>query len=234
MNCLEFRRLVEIQPDSTDAEFLRHKRECARCAEAAARAARFSDALAEAARVETPENLSSRILLKQSFSSVPRKRFRRRFLAMAASIVAAAGLAVSGVLYLDREDALAEEIFAVIRHADHAMSSTATLDMPPVARALAGAGFDLTGTLDKVTYAGHSRVAGKLSGHIVIQGELAPCSIFLIPDIRVAERYTIRDENLRGLVVPIEGGVLAIVGAPDELLAPVAERLKASVRRHRA
>lgn len=234
MNCLEFRRLLEIQPDCADAEFRRHKSECPRCAEAAARAARFSNALSDAVRVDVPENLASRILLKQSFSSASRRISRRGLFAVAASLVAVIGLASGGAYFLNRQDPLAEEIFRVIRHAEHAMSPKTPLDMQPVSRALAGAGLELTGRLERVTYAGQARVNGKLSGHLVVQGELAPCTIFFIPEISVADRFSIRDGNLRGLVVPIDGGVMAIVGAPDETLAPVVEQVKSAVRWMRA
>lgn len=231
MNCLEFRRLAEIDPESRDADFLQHKADCGGCAEFAARTQRFSSALQAAARVEPPENLSQRILLRQSFAK-PRTPSSRRMglLALAASIVVAAVLAFSGAYLLHREDPLTREIFSLISQADDTFASQTVLDDKTVAAALNHVGLDVTGELEKVTFAGQSLVRGKLAGHLVIQGEWAPCTVLLIPETDLASRYTIDRDKLRGLVVPFNGGVLAIIGAPQENLAPVVERVKAALR----
>jgi hypothetical protein len=52
----------------------------------------------------------------------------------------------------------------------------------------------------------------------------------LIPEINVASRFTIRSDNLRGLVVPFDGGAIVIVGSPQEVLEPVIEQVKAAIR----
>jgi hypothetical protein len=230
MNCLEFRRLVDTDPDSKDEDFVRHKAQCESCARLASRAARFSSALTAAARVEAPENLTSRVLLRQSFSDSRTLLSRRSALAAAASITIVAGLAVAGAYFLRREDPLAREIFARIRQADDSFRSKTLLDSRAVAEALAPVGLDVTGELGKITYAGQSILQGKLSGHLVIQGEWAPCTVFLIPEVRVANEYTIRADHMKGVVVPFDEGAMAIVGAPEESLAPVVERVKTAFR----
>lgn len=231
MNCLEFRRLVEIDPEFKEPDFRRHKAECGLCAELAARALHFSSALHAAARVEAPENLSQRILLRQSFAKTGAPTSRRTTLiALAAGILVAAVLALSGTYVLHREDPLARDIFTLISQADESFASQSVLDGETVASALDRVGLDLTGELEKVTFAGQSLVRGKLAGHLVIQGEWAPCTVLLIPETDLASRYSIERDNLRGLVVPFNGGVLAIIGAPQENLAPVVERVKAALR----
>lgn len=230
MNCLEFRRLVDTDPDFKDEYFVRHKAECESCAAFASRAARFSNVLHQATRIDVPENLGSRILLKQSFAKTGTLLPRRHLLALAAGIVAVAGLAISGTLVLTREDPLAREIFTLIRNADDTFTSKTTLDSRSMAKALAQARLDVTGRLEKVTYAGKSLVRGKVSGHVVIQGEWAPCTVLLIPEINIASRYTIRSDNLRGLVVPFDGGAMVIVGSPKEALEPVVDRVKSAIR----
>lgn len=234
MNCLEFRRLIDTDPDSKDEEFLRHRAECESCAAFAARAARFSSTLSAAARVVAPENLASRVLLRQSFSDSRLRFSRRSALALAASIVVVAGLALSGTYLLRPEDPLAQEIFSRIHQATDSFESKTLLDRQAVAEALAPVGLDLTGELDKVTYAGQSMLQGKPTGHVVLQGEWAPCTVFLIPDVNVESRYAISDDNLKGVVVPFDGGAIAIVGSPQESLAPVVERVRSAFRWRRA
>jgi hypothetical protein len=234
MNCLEFRRLVDTDPDTKNDDFIRHKAQCESCARFAARAARFSNALNVAARIDPPENLASRILLRQSFSDSRLLLSRRGALALAASITIVAGLAISGTYLLRREDPLALEIFTRIREAGDTFRSKTLLDNRAVAEALAPVGLDVTGKLGKITYAGQATLRGKRSGHIVVQGEWAPCTVFLIPEISVASEYTIRADNMKGVVVPFDGGAMAIVGAPEESLAPVVERVRTAFRWHQA
>lgn len=230
MNCLEFRRLVDTEPNSEDEDFVRHKSECESCAAFASRVARFSSTLNAAARIDPPENLASRILLRQSFSDSGVPLSRRSALALAASITVVAGLAASGTYLLRPADPLAREIFTRIRQASDTFQSKAILDNQAVAEALAPIGLDVTGELGKITYVGQSTLRGKPSGHIVMQGEWAPCTVFLIPDINVASEYSIRDDDLKGVVVPFGGGAMAIVGAPEESLAPVVDRVKSAFR----
>ncbi len=234
MNCLEFRRLIDTDPDSKDEEFLRHRAECESCAAFASRAVRFSSTLSAAARIEAPENLASRVLLRQSFSNSRLRLSRRSALALAASVIVVAGLALSGTYLLRPEDPLAQEIFSRIRQASDSFESKTLLNREAVAEALAPVGLDLTGELEKVTYAGQLMVQGKPTGHVVIQGEWAPCTVFFIPDVNVESGYTIRDDNLKGVVVPFDGGAIAIVGAPQESLAPVVERVRSVFRWRRA
>lgn len=234
MNCLDFRRLIDTDPETKDEDFVRHKAKCESCAGFASRAARFSSALNAAARIEAPENLASRILLKQSFSSSGGLLSRRNALALAASITIVAGLAISGTYLLRPEDPLAQEIFMHIRQAGETFESRTLLDKQAVTEALAPVGLDFTGQLEKVTYAGQSMLRGKLTGHVVIQGEWAPCTVLIIPEINVASEYTIRGDNLKGVVVPFDGGAIAIVGAPEESLAPVVDRVKTAFRWRRA
>ena len=53
-----------------------------------------------------------------------------------------------------------------------------------------------------VTFAGPCIVRGKLSGHIVVQGETAPVTVFLIKEQLVSNRATIRSDHYTGVVVP--------------------------------
>lgn len=234
MNCLEFRRLIDTEPDTTDEDLIRHEAQCQSCARFATRATRFSNVLNAAARIDAPENLTSRVLLRQSFSDSSVLHSRRNAMALAAGIIIVAGLAVSATYLLRPDDPLADEIFARIRQAGGTFQSTILLDNREVAEALAPVGIDVTGRLGKITYAGQSTLQGRLSGHIVLQGEWAPCTVFLIPGISVASEYTIRGDDMKGVVVPFDRGVMAIVGAPQESLAPVVERVKTAFSWRRA
>lgn len=230
MNCMEFRRIVDTDPDSKDEDFIRHKAECESCAAFSARAARFSVELDRAVHFDAPENLASRILLKQSFLPSRTSFSRRRVLALAASLVAAVGLAVSAAYIGSRQDPLAREIFTLIEYADYAMKPKVPLGEQPVARAVSRAGLRLEGKLEKVTFAGNCLLQHKIAGHLVIQGEKAPITVFLIRKIALDAEMRIRSDSLRGIVVPVDGGAVAVVGARDEPLSELVERITSAVR----
>ncbi len=229
MNCLQFRRLVETSPNTQDPEFLRHKAECGNCALLAARVARFDAALSNAVRIDPPENLAARILLKQSFSSPHNALPRRRLVALAASMAAVASLALAGNWYLKRGDELADEIVALVHKASYAMSSETLLDSQSVAMALAPVGLRLKAKISGVTFAGQCLLRNTLAGHLVLQGKKAPITIFLMPDVRISGPSAIKDPMLSGELVPLKKGSMAIVGAPGEKLAPVLEQIQFAV-----
>ena len=97
MNCLEFRRTHDIEPNCQDRGFIAHSRECEACAGFIRRAARFERRLSAAMHIKPPEDLASKILVKQAFKNErpndkPRAGSVVRWL-LAASVVVAVGLA---------------------------------------------------------------------------------------------------------------------------------------------
>ncbi|MDH3315086.1 MAG: DUF3379 domain-containing protein [Gammaproteobacteria bacterium] len=234
MNCLEFRRLVETDPDLKDEEFVRHKVECENCAAFAGRVARFSSTLNEAVHTDVPENLASRVLLRQSFLPSSLKFSRRRLFALAASMVAAVGLASSAGYLLYRQDPLATEVFTLIDYAEYAMQPKVPLGDQPVAKAISRAGLQLEGRLERVTFAGNCLLQQKIAGHLVIQGEKGPVTVFLISDLQIASRTKIHNDKLHGIVVPVGKGAFVVVGPPEESLSDLVDRITAAVRWHHA
>lgn len=234
MTCLEFRRLVETNPDLRDEEFIRHQAQCENCAAFASRVALFSSALNDAARLDVPETIASRVLLRQSFLPSSHKFPRRRLFALAASMVAAIGLTLSAGYLVNRQDPLAKEIFTLIHYAAYAMEPKTPLADKTVAKAVSRAGLKLEGKLEKVTFAGNCLLQQKIAGHLVIQGEKGPVTVFLIPELEGASRSTIHSDNLSGIVVPIGHGAIAVVGLPEESLSDLVDRIAAAVRWHHA
>ncbi len=230
MNCLEFRRLIDIDPVSQDEDVILHKAQCESCAGFASRAARFSTALNAAARIKAPENLASRVLLRQSFLPSKSKFSRRNVFALAASVFVVLSLALSAAVVVNIQDPLAREIFTLVRYADYAMEPKIPLGEKPVAKAIARAGLKLEGRLDKVTFAGNCLLQQKIAGHLVIQGEKAPITVFLTREMQIDSKTAIRSDNLRGIVVPMEKGAIIVVGAAGESLTELVERVAAAVR----
>src|SRR4051812_45764932 len=96
LNCLEFRRQLNVDLQ-TGGDFAQHRAECARCAEAFARAHDFEKSLRGALHIAVPANLAESILLAQATrEQVARPRFPRRatWISAAAAAVLAVGIGV--------------------------------------------------------------------------------------------------------------------------------------------
>ena len=94
MNCLEFRRQFLADPSITTAELAEHRLACQACQRFAAQTLAMEHVLKEAAKVDVPEGLASRILLRQRLET-RRDTIRRNGLwAIAATFVLSIGLAI--------------------------------------------------------------------------------------------------------------------------------------------
>ena len=94
MNCVEFRRQLAIDPQATAADFVQHRAECPRCAEAHARALAFENNFARALNIAVPAQLAEAILLAQTTAERRRRTNLRRasIFAVAAMLVLAVGV----------------------------------------------------------------------------------------------------------------------------------------------
>jgi hypothetical protein len=232
MNCMEFRRILLTCPGEADPAFHRHRFDCPDCTEAAVESAHFEHLLREAVHVDVPENLASRILLKQSFQAQAEPPWwrTRRALALAASMLLMVGLVTLALSAHLQQRRLSEEFVALVNGAPSALAASKLVSSGDISAALRPAGLDLDGAIGDVTFAGRCLVRGKLSGHIVVQGETAPVTVFLIKEQLVSSRATIRTDHYSGVVLPQGSGTIVIVSAPGEALESLETRVRSAVR----
>ncbi len=224
MNCLELRRIYDTDPDCQDSHFLAHARECDECAAFVRRGARFERRLHAAMSVRTPENLASKILVKQVFQlerQIERPRVGRvmRWL-LAASVVLA--ICVGAVLIDQlRAPSLGHAVMALVDEAQHALVPRTPVSLEEIRATLKPVGIDLDDKPGVVTFVSPCVVRGKLAGHMVMQGETAPISILLMPNQSVPDRLTVERSDLKGVLIPMQQGTIAILGAPEEALTGI-------------
>ena len=65
--------------------------------------------------------------------------------------------------------------------------------------------------------------------HLVIQGEHGPITILLMPEEYVAEASSIDGESIKGIILPIGKGSIAIIGDREERLDQIQEKVVDSV-----
>jgi hypothetical protein len=150
--------------------------------------------------------------------------------AMAASVMLAAVISVRmfgfGVTY----DSLGDEILAHLDHEPAALRVTSVaVSDKRLQKAVPAdiARMDHTGGL--ITYAQSCKINGKQVPHLVIQGESGPITILLMPDEAVAEAEQLEGESIRGVILPVGGGSIAIIGDREEQLDRVEKSVLNSV-----
>ncbi len=227
MNCLEFRRHCLSEPGSQDHEFLRHKHECSRCADYAVGVGQLDRKLAEALDVKVPDNLASRIILRQSIEGDrTRKRRKLRLYALAASLLFAIGLGTGLVVrtWTEPYDRM------VLTHIDTEKDYLLTRQEAPDAKlVLQTVGVELKGELANLRHASLCRLTKEPGAHLVFDGQKGPVIVLVLPKESIADHIPIRSDRFAGIVVPTSNGGMAIVGEHGEDLYDIERTLRSNL-----
>ena len=227
MNCFEARRRLAAAPRLPDDATRAHVRECARCAALAARLAAQDERIETAARIDVPDGLADRVLLRvrgggDALVAPPRIMTRR----VAVFALAAAPVAVGSWLLLRRsDDALAR---AVLEHvvqdepAELAAHPQGNPDALP--GALASCGVQLPPQFD-ARYVGRCGPPERSSDHLVMNTPMGRVSVILMPAHAMARRATARARGAVTVLTPARIGSFAVVAADEETALRVIERL---------
>ena len=150
--------------------------------------------------------------------------------AVAATVVLATSISLRMSDLFQSHDTLADEILAHLDHepgalrvTDVAVSDERLARVVPAALAV----FDRDEAL--ITYAQPCTIRGKQAPHLVVQGQSGPVTIILMPDEVVAEATPIEGVTVKGVILPVGGGSIAIIGNRDELLEPIQKNVVDSV-----
>ncbi len=230
MNCLEFRRICSAEPGRKDPDMTAHLRMCADCSAFAVETESFDQLLVEALSLPVPQSLQSFSLDAPRRPDVePRRASPLRWLAVAASLVVVA-LAGFGAWRLASPPDLGAQLVAHVLHEPGSLlpvnQPVAAEDMERVLRRT-GARFD--GPVGTVTYMKTCPFRDKQVAHVVIEGSTGPVTLMLLPDVKVATPEYFDEEGLKGVIVPVGEGSVAIIAGEAEPLAPVEKRVSKAV-----
>ncbi len=146
--------------------------------------------------------------------------------AMAASVLFAvimgARMLGVGVTY----DSLGEEVIAHLDHEPHALRVTSTpVTDSRLQKVVPTSVAEMDHSAGLITYAKTCVINGKEVPHLVIQGETGPVTILLMPEQTVSAAENLVGDNIRGVLLPVGDGSIAIIGTREESL----ERIEKSV-----
>jgi len=219
MDCLEFRRLLGIDPRVGDRAAREHLDNCPFCTDAHGRAQAFEMRLASALGVPVPEGLADRILLAQLTGERERQRtgWRRGgwiALAAAASLVLAIGL-----LRMQRPAAgLSDLVAAHVTGPNErdALQRQAALPDSTVRQAFTDRGIELASVPSGVSYVSECPVGPYRTVHMVMPRAGDPVSVIYVTRHREPGSEDFQRDGLKGREVPIADGTLVMLAQSSD------------------
>ncbi len=239
MNCVEFRRLCLSDPRSKDEAFLRHLAECPKCAAFARQQRQLDSQLRTAMAVPVPAGLGPRSIFERGI----RQMRRWRLFAIAASTLLAVSLTTMATLWsipehLDDQTAqlhqsitehmIIDPIHAV-RDATHLPHHHGhqTDDLEQVVSELGGT---LVNKPEGLRHALLCPLDNKPAGHLVLEGEHGPVTVFLLPHHRVRQSSEQTGPIIRTRIIANGRGAIALSGPRQESLETHARAIKRSIQ----
>lgn len=230
MNCLEFRRLCLADPATQDTEFIRHKRDCVRCAAFASDVMGLDRDLLGALRIAVPDNLASRIILRQSLDrDASRVRQRRGVYMLVAGLLLAVGLAAAAVFLTAHAPSLERRVLAHIETERELLSTRQDVGQTELTHVLDAVGVVLKGNPGKVRHASLCHLSKNVGAHLVFDGDKGPVIVLLSPREFVSKPITIHSEKLEGVILPTRNGSMALVGQHGENLREIEQKIRQAV-----
>lgn len=207
MNCLEFRREALADPGRLGVEARAHASECTGCSQFHSETLRLDETLRAGLSVPMPEGFAQRIVRN---ARAPETDSRRRFMALAASLVLGTTVGIGGYVS-QRDDPLARAgIDFVIDQEVHAILTSGPSDVAAlhsVARAL-NVQIPQVG---EVRYIGTCPFQGTIAHHVVIMTPQGKATLLLLPEKPVNGKARASARGLRAVVAPAGAGSVAII-----------------------
>ena len=229
MNCLEYRRLMTIEPSSRDPELLGHAGKCAACAAFGERLQHFERDLEKTLAVDAPEGLESRILLRQSVKATrARRAWNQRIYAVAATMLLTVGVVSGWMLtkYTQRVQAPLDQLVLNHIHDEEGhLNDRHDVQLAELNQVVNRFGVRADALPALVNFAHPCPMRKDQGAHLVLAGKQGPVTVLIIPGEQLSERMAIRDERFEGYVLPTRYGALAIVGEHGEQLDEIQRAL---------
>ncbi len=232
MNCKEYKEALTADPTFEGGS--EHVAACADCQAYRTEMLELNDRISRALGIEVPDLKMPELpdLDTNKVVSLSDRRLLTKpvWFALAATVLLAVTIGVRlsefGVTYGTLEE-------QVLAHVDHEplslLPSNTRVSDESLALAVPANIASMNHDAGLITYARSCTINGRSVPHLVIQGEYGPITILLMPDESIAEAKTLDGENIRGVILPVGNGSIAIVGGREERLDRVRKSVLESI-----
>jgi len=208
----------------TDAEMKHHINSCSGCRAFTTQQSNLEHGISDAMNVEAAQGLASRIMLRKSTVVAQQDIRKRRFYAVAASIVLALSVFV-GVEMQDNDVTIDRLVLNHIYDEEKHLHEKHTITHADTAKILAKLDINLKDSLGDVNYAGNCKMRNQLGAHMILAGAKGAVTILFMPEESLDKRIQIGDLRFSGVVVPAKTGSYAIVGEQGEAIEQFEQRM---------
>lgn len=232
MDCKEYKEALTADPTFEGGS--EHVAACPDCQAYRTEMLELNDKIARALGIEVPDLTLPELpdLDTNKVVSLSNRRLLTKpvWFALAATVLLAVTIGVRlsefGVSY----GSLEEQVLAHVDHEPLSLlpSNTAVSD-ESLALAVPASIATMNHAAGLITYARSCTINGRSVPHLVIQGEYGPITILLMPYESIAEAKTLEGENIRGVILPVGSGSIAIIGGRDERLDRVRKNVLDSI-----
>lgn len=225
MICDRARLLIGGDPQTLSVELEEHLHRCSDCPEFRQRMLELDVRLQRALAISAVRGLRQ----PQAFSDTPTRfgRLRQtskwqapaliRSRARSMGIGLAATLLMGAALWLSQPpQTLASEVIAHIENESRSWSAAEPVSPALLASILEPAGIQLKAPLGwAVVYARRCSFQGHVVPHFVVETESGPVTMMVLAHVTVRSPVRFHSDGYRGLLLPLNGGALAIVSHSD-------------------
>ncbi len=239
MNCNEYKEAIAADPTESFENGAEHAAACVSCTDYRDAMRAFDARIERALKIDVPPLAMPDLpdLEAENVVRMPRRQVRNFSLpawaGIAASVVLAAFLLVQLLPVSDTE--IGHQMLAaeVLEHLDHEPQALVVTNVSVSDDSLTSVVPPTIGTIDRdvglVTYAKSCVINGKTVPHLVIQGEKGPVTVLLMPEEMVSGAVPLEGDSVRGVILPVGKGSIAIIGEREERLQEIEQRVVDSV-----
>ncbi len=235
MNCLEFRRICLSDPYTSAVDFAAHRSECHECTRFAKTVTAFDKKLLDAMQVPVPDDLATRVKLRQVIREEHDRRVRPWQWALAASIFVTVALGGGfGLQIYASNQYIAQLQASVIDHVNSEPDFISVQGKVPsdhFARVMAAFGAEVVNQdIEPLIVRAYVCVMDKRPIAHIFAGTGGQVTVLYITGTRIGDATPINDERHQGVLIPAGGGNLAIIAPKGEQIEPLVTKLKQSIR----
>lgn len=234
MNCLEFRRLCLTEPRTDASAFVAHRRDCEECRRFSAGIDGVDAKVLDALQVPVPENLNTRIKLRQILGDEHQRRGARPWQwALAASVLLTVTLGGVFAYQLRAANAYITQMqAAAVEHVgsyhDHVMLASGSPEQQ-FQQVLGTFGGRVAGQIGPIARAFVCAMNNQPIAHAELTGGHGIVTVLYVAGPRVAQETEFARDRYTGVLMPAGRGNLVVLGAAGEDLGDLVRTLKTAI-----
>lgn len=217
------------EPACTEAEFLQHASDCDICCGEYAHALKFEAVLLDAMEVDTPDDLTERVLHAVQDNKHPVATSSSYRLALVASFMLLFVLAGWMGFQWGGQAAYAEKLPQVVsQHIEKErryLQRQGQMSEASVAQLFSRFGAVMHTSVGEVVFAEPCWVRHQHGMHLILREASGPVTLMFMPGEHIASAQSFVWGQSSGLIVPTDYGSLAIVAATPEMVDQMHQRI---------